>query len=43
MQMLVHHVLGRMDTDDFLGIVLMSGSMSPITCIEFLFHAFHVP
>ena len=29
MQSMVHHVLGRMDTDDFLGIVLMS--RHPIT------------
>ena len=43
MQTMVHHVLCRMDTDDFLCIVLMSGSMSPITCVEFLFHEFHVP
>ena len=43
MQTMVHHVLCRMDTDDFLCIVLMSGSMSPITCVEFLFNAFHVP
>ena len=28
MQTMVHHVLGRMDTDDFLCIVLMSGSTS---------------
>ena len=33
---MVHHVLGQMDTDDFLGIVLMS--RNPITFLnEFLF------
>ena len=44
MQTMVHHVLCRMDTDDFLCIVLMSSSMSrnPITFDEFLFHEFHV-